>query len=78
MTTMLISEFKAKCLAVLDHVHREGDPVLVTRRGKPLVRVVPVSERSGTPRKLGALSGEATVQGDIVHSKFSEDWESIQ
>ena len=78
MTTMLISEFKAKCLAVLDRVHSEGDPVLVTRRGKPLVRVVPVAKRSGCPRKLGALSGEATCRGDIVHSAFAEDWESLK
>ncbi len=78
MTTMLISEFKAKCLAVLDRVHSGGDPVLITRRGKPLVRVVPIAKRSGCPRKLGALAGEATVRGDIVHTAFSEDWESLE
>ena len=78
MTTMLISEFKAKCLAVLDRVHSEGDPVLVTRRGKPLVRVVPVADRSGCPRRLGALAGEATVRGDIVDAACVEDWESLK
>ncbi len=78
MTTMLVSEFKAKCLSVLDRVHSEGNPVLVTRRGKPLVRVVPVTERSGTPRKLGALAGEASVRGDIMHHGFAEDWESLK
>ncbi len=78
MTTMLVSEFKAKCLAVLDRVHSGGDPVLVTRRGKPLVRVVPVTERSGTPRKLGVLAGEASARGDIVLAESSGDWESLK
>jgi prevent-host-death family protein len=78
MTTMLVSDFKAKCLAVLDHVHSAGEPVLVTRRGKPLARVVPVAERSRCPRKLGALAGEAIARGDIVHVGRAEDWESLK
>ena len=32
------SEFKAKCLAILDEVERTRQPVVITKRGKPCSR----------------------------------------
>jgi len=78
MTTLLVSDFKARCLAVLDRIHSGGETVLVTRRGKPLVRVMPATERPSNPRKLGTLAGEASVRGDIVHTGLTDDWESLK
>jgi len=78
MTTFLISDFKARCLAIIEKVHSDGESVLVTRRGKPLVRVLPAFERPAASRKLGALSGEAFAKGDIVHTCFGHDWESTK
>lgn len=78
MTTMLVSDFKARCLAVLDRVHREGDTVLVTRRGHPLARVLPVAEPPANRRKLGTLAGEASARGDLVHADSTQDWESAR
>lgn len=78
MKTLLVSDFKAHCLAVLEGVHSNGETVLVTRRGKPLVRVIPVTDRPTTPRKLGALAGEAKEVGDIVHTDLASDWESLR
>jgi prevent-host-death family protein len=40
METMAISQFKARCLAVLERVRKTGKPVLVTRFGKPIARIV--------------------------------------
>ena len=50
MTTRAVSatEFKAKCLALLDEVARNQESLVVTKRGKPVARVVPVEE----PRSL--------------------------
>lgn len=42
---MQAGEFKAKCLAVMADVNLTGKPVLVTKRGKPLARIVPVEEK---------------------------------
>ena len=78
MTTLLVSEFKAKCLGILDRVHSTGESVLVTRRGKPLVRVGPAEDHRAGLRQLGALAGEASVKGDIVHTNFANDWESLK
>jgi prevent-host-death family protein len=51
--TIPASQFKAKCLALLDEVAENGQPLVVTRRGKPLVRIVPLEK----PRSLiGSVS----------------------
>ena len=55
------STFKAKCLTLLDRVAETGEPLIVTKRGRPVARVVPMpSARSGS------LRGSVTVHGDIV------------
>jgi prevent-host-death family protein len=43
MQTINVSEFKAKCLALLDEVARNGEGIVILKRGKPVARVVPVS-----------------------------------
>ena len=78
MTTLLVSEFKMKCLAVLDRVHTDGETVLITRRGKPLAKVVPAAGAGAGRRPLGALAGEASSKGDLVHAGFGGDWESLK
>ncbi|MDE0155381.1 MAG: type II toxin-antitoxin system Phd/YefM family antitoxin, partial [Gammaproteobacteria bacterium] len=45
---MSVSQFKAKCLAVLAQVAETGTPVLVTRYGKPVARVVPPPKPAGS------------------------------
>ena len=75
-TTLLVSDFKARCLSILDEVATTGNSIYVARRGKPLVRVCPLE--NDRPRRLGALRGEVTIAGDIVNADFSGDWESLQ
>ena len=58
------TEFKARCLELMDLVAATGNPVVISKRGKPIVRLVPVQER---PRSIvGALKGHARIRGDIV------------
>ena len=54
-------EFKAKCLALLDEVAASGRPLIVTKRGKPVARVVPMGE---TPVK--SLKGSIVWEGDLL------------
>jgi prevent-host-death family protein len=75
MKRVLISEFKAKCIAVLREAQRTGEPVLITRRGRPIARIEPVAE--GQPeRRLGALRGRMRITGDIVRVDTTRDWET--
>ena len=61
---MSATDFKAKCLDVLDQVAERRVSVVVTKRGKPVAQVVPILKR---PKHLwGAMKGEIEIRGDIV------------
>ncbi len=66
MNSLLISDFKARCIEVINSVHDQHSTVIITRRGKPLAKIVPINYES-TSRHLGVLAGEAEELGDIVH-----------
>lgn len=77
MKTMLISEFKAKCIAVLRGVQQSGEPVVVTLRGRPMARVEGVNAEKPAKR-LGALAGALHIRGNIVRNDASGDWEMLR
>lgn len=60
-----ISEFKAKCLSLLDEVNKTKKPIRVLRRGKPVAEIVPPTP-APRHRKLGKMAGTGTILGDIV------------
>ena len=63
MKQMRASVFKARCLAVMNDIQATGEPVIVTKRGKPVVKVVPVK-----PEKddiFGFMAGDVKIVGDI-------------
>lgn len=62
--TMSAAEFKAKCLKVMDEVAAGGEPVVVTKRGKPVVQLVPVVKRAKS--LFGFYKGKVRILGDIV------------
>ncbi len=77
MKTMLVSEFKAKCIAVLKGVEQSGEPVVVTRRGRPMARVEAVGEPQ-RGKQLGALRGTLRIRPSLVRSDTSGDWEMVR
>lgn len=64
-------EFKAKCLQLLDNVSKTG-PFVVTKRGKPVAKVVPLEDIVEVP-----LRGLIVKQGDLV-SPLDEPWDADQ
>lgn len=72
---MNASAFKATCLQVLDQVAQSGHGVVVTKRGKPVARVVPMVNRP--ERIVGAMKGEIEIRGDIV-SPLRVEWEVLK
>jgi prevent-host-death family protein len=70
------SEFKAKCLALLDEVARTRQPVVITKRGKPIADVVP--HKPASKRELfGVLKGRVEIVGDII-SPIDVEWEALK
>lgn len=75
--TVKASEFKAKCLQLMDEVAASGEPVIVTKHGKPVARLVP-AEAPPKPKSLfGALKGMGRITGDIV-SPLDVEWEAMK
>lgn len=78
MESMSISKFKATCLAVMENVRRTGRPVLITRRGEPVVEIVPPSHPPASRPWLGSAAGSGRVVGDVVAPVAGEaEWEAL-
>ena len=75
---MAISKFKARCLAVMERVRRTGQPLRITRFGKPVADIVPPAPQSPPGDWLGALRGTLEIRGDIVApSSAHTKWEAL-
>jgi prevent-host-death family protein len=69
------SEFKAKCLAIMDEVERTGQSVLITKNGKPVAELVP--HRASSPNALGLLKDRLFITGDII-SPIDVEWDALK
>jgi prevent-host-death family protein len=67
--TVSASEFKATCLELMDEVARTRSELIVTKHGRPVVRVSPVESRGVSP--IGFLAGSIVSHGDIVSADES-------
>ena len=73
MRTIKASEFKAKCLKIMDEVAESGEPVVITKHGTPVAELVPAKKRPKT--LFGALKGTGAILGDII-SPIEDEWEA--
>ena len=79
MKEVAISEFKAKCLALMDQVQKTKKPIRITRFGKPVVEVIPPSSEVGTGDWIGSMKDTMKIMGDIVSPANDEkDWEVLR
>jgi prevent-host-death family protein len=78
MKEVAISEFKAKCLALLDQVQKTKKPILVTRRGRPVAEVSPPKPTESRDW-IGSMKGKSKILGDIVSPASDEsEWEALR
>ena len=64
MEIVIASEFKAKCLKIMDEVAATGEPVIITKHGVPVAQLVPEVQKPET--LFGALQGSVIILGDII------------
>lgn len=76
--TIVISEFKAKCLGILRRVQQTGRPVVVTRRGQRIAEIHPPSPVESEPEWLGSFADRGEIIGDLVETIATEDWEALK
>jgi len=65
-------EFKARCLKLMDEVNRDGIELVITKRGEPVAKLVPVTPAEA-PELFGCMRGTVRIHGDIV-SPDPESW----
>ena len=73
--TIPAGEFKAKCLKLMDEIAREGGELVITKRGKPVARLLPPEPKAPKESLFGFMAGTARIHGDIVES-LNEEWDA--
>jgi prevent-host-death family protein len=78
MKTMAAGKFKATCLKVMDEVQAKREPVVITKNGKPVAKVVPVEMEEEDPLAVFRF-GSGKIVGDVVSPIIElEDWDSLK
>ena len=76
MKRMPAGSFKAKCLAVMDEVQAKHETVVITKRGRPVAKLVPADKSAD--EIYGFLAGKGSVAGNIVAPALSHrEWGSL-
>jgi prevent-host-death family protein len=79
MQEVAISEFKAKCLALLEEVCKTRKPLRITRFGKPIAVVIPPATIQGRASWIGSMKDSMRIMGDIVSPANDEtEWEALR
>lgn len=74
--TIKASEFKAKCLALMDEVARTGEAVVITKNGKPVAELTPHRDgRKEAP--FGLHEGQVEITGDII-APIDVAWDALK
>jgi len=77
MRTIQAAEFRARCSKVMEEVRISREPIIITKRGKPVAKLVPVGGRN--EGVFGCLKGVMEIVGDIESPAVPpEDWEANQ
>lgn len=71
--TIKASEFKAKCLQLMNEVAETGETIVITKNGKPVAQLSPIANRAKT--LSGCHKGKIAITGDIV-GKLDVSWEA--
>ena len=72
LNTIGAGEFKAKCLKLLDEVASTREPLVITKHGKAVAKLVPMEPEADL---FGAMAGSVRFEGDII-SPLESEWEA--
>jgi antitoxin (DNA-binding transcriptional repressor) of toxin-antitoxin stability system len=76
MKKMAAGSFKVHCLAVMDEVQSKRESVLITKRGKPVAKLVPADP--DTDDIFGFFKGKGTITGDVVSPALTlKEWGNL-
>lgn len=77
MKRMAVLSFKVHCLAVMDEVQAKRESVVITKRGKPVAKLVPADQN--TDDIYNFLAGKGAIMRDVVSPAISdEEWGELK
>ena len=70
------AEFRTKCFKILDQVQTTHREIIITKRGKPIAKIVHINQKDQKDPLLGALTGTGRTLGDLTQPVVNpHDWE---
>jgi prevent-host-death family protein len=72
------TDFKARCLAIMDDVDTNGTTVTVTKRGLPVATIKPARNKSCWKPLKGVLAGKVEIPDEILETDRSELWDAAR
>jgi prevent-host-death family protein len=77
MNKIAAGQFKARCLALMEDVRATRQPIVITKRGKPVAKLVPAEPEKD--QWIGRLNGKMRIVGDIESPVVAlEEWEVLR
>ena len=77
--TIGAAEFKAKCLRLINQMHKDGEPITITKRGRAVAVLTPAGQSDEKPPILGALRGSVLAYDDpFLPAADPSDWAAGQ
>ena len=78
MTNIPATEFKAKCLELMDRVAERRETFIITKRGKPVAKLAPLDPKP-KDSLFGCLRDKVRITGDIINPVLPpEAWEALK
>ena len=78
-TTVTATDFKAKCLALIDEMNRTKVPIIVTNRGKPVAEMFPARAKEDAKPLVGSMKGTVYRYDDPFSPAIDpEEWEVMR
>lgn len=74
MKTVTATEYKHNALRLLEEVHRTGQPIRITKRGKAYAELAPLKEPLGKRWLPGQFADVATIEGDLIRIIDDSEW----
>ena len=68
------ANFRTNCFKILDEVDKQHKEVIITKRGKPIAKLVHIKTEASSDPLLGSLLGTGSTVGDLT-APFEDEWE---
>lgn len=77
--TVTATRFKSDCLKLIDAMNRDRKPVIVTRHGKPVAKMMPVETTEAVPALVGSMKGTVLRFDDPFEPALSpNEWDAVR